>query len=158
MRKAKREITDFQEIVGVMRDCDVCRLALNGPDGTPYIIPLNFGFSVIHGKITLYFHSTLKGLKMDLMQRDKRAAFEMDCKHQLQYFEDKGYCTFAYESVTGTGTIRMVEGDEKVRGLDLIMDQYHPGQKAYYNPAAIPRTAVYCLDVETITGKRKMPK
>lgn len=49
----------------------------------------------------------------------------------------------------------MVEGDEKVRGLDAIMDQYHPCRHAYYNPAATPRTAVYCLDVETVTGKRK---
>ncbi len=158
MRKANREITDFDEIVGVMQDCDVCRLALNGPDGTPYIVPLNFGMAVDGNAVALYFHSALEGLKLDLIRRDNRAAFEMDCKHQLQYFADKGYCTFAYESVMGTGTISLVDGDEKVRGLDLIMDHYHLGENAYYNPAAIPRTVVYRLDVKTITGKRKMPK
>lgn len=155
MRKAKREITDFDDIVSVMRRCDVCRLALNGVDGTPYVVPLNFGLVVTEGALSLYFHSALEGQKMDLMKRDNRAAFEMDCGHELQYFEDRGYCTFAYESVMGTGRLRMVEGDEKVRGLDAIMDQYHPGRHAHYNPAAIPRTAVYCLDVETVTGKRK---
>ena len=38
------------------------------------------------------------------------------------------------------------------------MDQYHPDGHAYFNPAAIKRTAVYCLEVESMTGKRKLPK
>lgn len=81
MRKAKREITDFDDIVSVMRRCDVCRLALNGADGTPYVVPLNFGLAVAEDALSLYFHSALEGQKMDLMKRDNRAAFEMDCGH-----------------------------------------------------------------------------
>lgn len=141
-----------------MRACDVCRIAMNGPDGTTYIVPLNFGLSVDGEKIALYFHSARKGLKLDLLKHDNRVAFEMDRKHQLQYFEDRGYCTFAYESVMGTGTIRMVNGQEKECALGLIMEHYHPGEHAYFNPAAIPITVVYCLEVKTMTGKRKMPK
>ena len=38
------------------------------------------------------------------------------------------------------------------------MEHYHPGEHAYYNPAAIPRTAVYALEVEQLAGKRKLPK
>lgn len=29
MRRADREITDFDELIAVMRGCDVCRLALH---------------------------------------------------------------------------------------------------------------------------------
>ena len=39
MRRKDLEITDFNEIVKVMENCDVCRLALNDTD-YPYIIPL----------------------------------------------------------------------------------------------------------------------
>ena len=35
MRRSDREITDFQELITVMRGCDVCRLALHD-GGTEY--------------------------------------------------------------------------------------------------------------------------
>ena len=35
------------------------------------------------------------------------------------------------------------------------MEQYHPGENAYFNVAAIPRTLVFKLVVEEMTGKRK---
>ena len=157
MRQKNREITAFNEIVEVMRSCDVCRLALND-DGYPYIVPLNFGLEVIDGTIKLYFHSALEGYKLDLIKKDNRASFEMDCKHQLQYFEEKGYCTMAYESVVGRGRIRILDEEEKMDALKKIMRQYHKDKEAYFNPAAISRTLVYVLTVEKITGKRKNPK
>lgn len=157
MRQKNREIKDFEEIIEVMKQCDVCRLALND-DGYPYILPLNFGMDVADGKITLYFHSALEGYKVDLFQRDNRASFEMDCRHQLQYFEDKGYCTMSYESVIGRGTIRILKENEKKDALEKLMAHYHKDPKAYYNPAAADRTLVYALDVQQITGKRKNPK
>ena len=45
MRRRDREITDKQEILEVMRKCDVCRVALHDGD-YPYIVPLNFGLQV----------------------------------------------------------------------------------------------------------------
>ena len=45
MRRSDREITDFQELITVMRGCDVCRLALHDQP-YPYILPLNFGLEV----------------------------------------------------------------------------------------------------------------
>ena len=157
MRKKNREITELNEIVEVMRSCDVCRLALND-DGYPYIVPLNFGLEVLDGAINLYFHSALEGYKLDLIKKDNRASFEMDCKHQLQYFEEKGCCTMAYESVVGRGRIKILNEEEKMDALKKIMGQYHKDKEAYFNPAAISRTLVYVLTVEKITGKRNEPK
>lgn len=157
MRQKQREITDFAEIIEVIKHCDVCRLALND-EGYPYILPLNFGMDIVNEKLILYFHSALEGHKVDLIRKDNRASFEMDCKHQLQYIEEKGYCTMAYESVIGIGQIRILEEDEKMDALKKIMSHYHTGKDAYFNTAAIPRTLVYALEVATITGKRKAPK
>ena len=141
MRQKNREVSNREELLEIMRRCDVCRLALNN-EGYPYIVPMNFGLS----------------MKLDLIRKDNRASFEMDGKHQLQYFEEQGYCTMAYESVIGSGTIRFLSDKEKEQALRALMDQYHPGKNAYFNPAAISRTAVYVLEVESITGKRKLPK
>jgi nitroimidazol reductase NimA-like FMN-containing flavoprotein (pyridoxamine 5'-phosphate oxidase superfamily) len=154
MRRKDREVTDLSEIIEIMKNCDVCRLALND-DGFPYILPLNFGLSVNVDKITLYFHSALEGYKVGLIQKDNRASFEMDCKHELQYFEDKGYCTMAYESVIGKGHIRILPEEEKLPALKLLMAHYHDGKDMPFSTAAIPRTLVYALEVESITGKRK---
>lgn len=159
MRRNDREVTGVDELLGIMRRCDACRIAINGDDGFPYIIPLNFGIMADGEKgVGLVFHSAREGRKLDLLKADDRASFEMDCGHRLQYFEDKGYCTMAYESVVGKGRIRMLEGDEKDRALHALMDQFHPGENAYFNPAAAERTAVYRLDVSEMTGKRKPPK
>ena len=158
MRRKDRQVLDFKEIYEIIERCDVCRIALNN-DGYPYILPLNFGISAVDEKLTIYFHSALEGQKLDLIKNDNRASFEMDCNHKLEYFEERGYCTYAYESVIGRGHIFMIEDDkEKFEALELLMDHYHPGKKAWFNPAAIPRTAVYKLVVEEFTAKRKEVK
>lgn len=154
MRKKDREVTDRQEILSIIRKCDVCRLALND-DGYPYVLPLNFGLIDDGETVELIFHSALEGHKVDLINADNRASFEMDCSHQLQYFEEKGYCTFSYESVMGRGRITILEDSEKEEALKHLMEQYHPGKNAYFNRAAIPRTLVYKLTIEEMTAKRK---
>ncbi len=156
MIRKDREIKDINDILDVMRRSAVCRIALND-NGYPYIIPLNFGMKASGEKIELFFHSALRGHKLELIERDNRAGFEMDGEHSLQYFEDKGYCTFSYESVAGKGRIEIVPDEEKAEALQLLMNHYHHGENAYFNPAAIPRTTVYKLIVEEISGKRKEP-
>jgi len=158
MRRADREVTDLPEILDIMKKCDVCRLALNGDDGVPYLVPLNFGMEEENGVVTLYFHSAPEGKKLELMEKDDRASFEMDTGHQLQYFRDRGYCTMAYESVTGKGRLSLLPEEEKKDALCKIMTHYHPEGEAPFNPAAIPRTVVWKLTVETMTAKRKKPK
>ena len=157
MRRKDREIKDRNEILSIMKKCDVCRLALND-NGYPYILPLNFGIDDDGETIELIFHSALEGHKLELIKADNRASFEMDCNHQMQYFEDKGYCTFSYESVIGKGRVSILPETEKESALRKLMNHYHTNEKTYFNPAAIPRTMVYKLTVEEMTGKRKNPK
>ena len=60
-----------------------------------------------------------------------------------------------YEIVIGRCKIRILSEDEKMDALKKLMAQYHKDKEAYFNPAAIPRTLVYCLEVEEMTAKRK---
>jgi len=50
MRKANREVKDRNEIIEIMKRCDVCRLVFNNGD-YPYIVPLNFGLDTEGEKI-----------------------------------------------------------------------------------------------------------
>ncbi|MDD6492142.1 MAG: pyridoxamine 5'-phosphate oxidase family protein [Firmicutes bacterium] len=154
MRRRDREITEFDEIVKVIEKCEVCRLALN--DGEyPYILPLNFGMELIDGKITFYFHGAPEGKKYELIQRNNKASFEMDCSTRLVTILEDGNCTMEYESVIGQGTVEIVPDDQKERALDILMKHYHK-EDFPYNKAVIPRTKVFKMTVERCTGKRRM--
>ncbi len=154
MRKSDREIKSKEEIIDIIKRCDVIRLAFNNGD-YPYILPLNFGFEVKNDKVIFYLHSALEGTKVDIMKKDNHASFEMDTKHELQYYEEKGYCTMSYESIIGRGRIRILPEDEKMNALKKLMGHYHKSEDTYFNPAAISRTLVYSLEVEEMTAKRK---
>lgn len=156
MRRSDREIKDLKDIIKVMEKCDVIRLALND-NGYPYILPLNYGMLVEGEKITLYFHGAKDGTKYDLIAKDNRASFEMDCSHRLVTNEDRGSCTMEYESVIGRGLIEIVPDDEKYDALVKLMEHYHE-EEFKFNKAVIPNTTVFKLVVESVTGKMRMVK
>lgn len=151
MRRKDREVMDFEELIAIMKKCDVCRIALND-SGYPYILPLNFGLAVKDGRAELYFHGAPEGTKYELMQRDSRAGFEMDCGHELRFGEDNCSCTMDYESVIGRGHIEMVPDEEKLAALRILMEHYREGDFPF-NPAVVAKTRVFKLVVEQMTGK-----
>ena len=156
MRRSDREITDRNEMIDVMKRCDVCRLALND-EGYPYILPLNFGMEADEENIVLYFHGADKGRKYELMEKDNRVSFEMDCAHRLVVDEERGHCTMEYESVIGRGRVEMVPEEEKREALRSLMRQYHP-ENVNFDEGVMPRTSVFKLTVEEMTGKKRKTK
>ena len=156
MRRSDREITDRNEMVEVMKRCDVCRLALND-EGYPYILPLNFGMEADEENIVLYFHGAERGRKYELIERDNRVSFEMDCAHRLVVDEERGHCTMEYESVIGRGRVEMVPEEEKREALRSLMRQYHP-ENVNFDEKAMPVTRVFKLIVEEMTGKKLKTK
>lgn len=148
MRRSDREVKEFNDIVAIIEKCDVCRLALNN-NGYPYILPLNFGMTVKGNKIELYFHGAMEGTKYDLIEKDNRASFEMDCAHRLVTEIERGSCTMEYESVIGQGHIEMLSEDEKYDALCILMKHYHQ-EEFPFNQAVIPRTKVFKLVVEKV--------
>jgi hypothetical protein len=153
MRRSDREVKDINDIAEIIKECDVCRLALNDKD-YPYILPVNFAMKIEEEKISLYFHGAVEGRKYAVIAADNRASFEMDCGHKLISDVKKGYCTMSYKSVIGYGKIIEVFDEEKYEGLCLLVNHFHK-EGFEFNPAAIPRTRVFKLEVEHLTGKIK---
>ncbi len=153
MRRRDREIVDFEELVEVMRRCDVCRLALNAQE-VPYILPLNFGMEAEDGQVVLYFHGAAEGTKHELIARDNRASFEMDCGHGLILDDEKKTCSMVYESVVGRGLIETVGDQDKMRALRSILSHYR--QEDFPVPQeTLASTCVFRLTVSQMTGKRR---
>lgn len=154
MRRKDREITDFNEIVEIIKKCDACRLAFNDGD-YPYIVPLNFGLNVVDGKqVELYFHCASEGTKLDLIRKDNRTTFEMDCNHNFILYEERMSCTMGYESVIGHGTIEFIDDEHKFEALKILMNQYH-AEDFKFNTAMMKVTTVFKLVVSDMTGKRR---
>ncbi|MBR5773408.1 MAG: pyridoxamine 5'-phosphate oxidase family protein [Clostridia bacterium] len=152
MRRSDKEVRDFNEILAIIERCEVCRISLND-NGYPYIVPLNFGYCVENGVLSLYFHGAMQGKKLDLIRSDNRAGFEMDCSCELVPRDSEGECTMAYESVMGRGRVELVPDDEKIKALGVLMGHYHKGDFTI-NTAVAQHTCAFRLIVEEITAKR----
>ena len=118
------EVTDFDEIDNVLQSSRVCRIALIDGD-FPYIIPMCFGYTLAGGKLELYFRCEEKGKKLGLIKNNNYAAFEIDKLRDIVKSEKfYGFSAPSYRSITGTGTIEVITGIEKITGLEFIMKKY----------------------------------
>lgn len=153
MRRKDREITDFTKILDIMRQCDVCRLAIHDTP-YPYLIPMNFGMDVQDGQVYLYFHSAMQGTKLDLLKKDNRVTFEMDFDHKLLLQKEKMNCTMAYSSVIGHGTMEFLPDEQKLDALNILMRHYHAEDFAFH-PQMAKVTTVLRLTVADMTAKRR---
>ena len=191
MRRADREITDFNEIVEVLGRADTIRVGLfNGE--YPYIVPVSFGMEVVKepenqycggyesasedcccgghesasddcccgdaadSKVVLYFHSAKKGLKNDCINANDKVCVEADIFHMIQRTEVG--ITTRFESVIGFGRIEELEGDDKVYGLQKIVEKYGYPEYPIDRCKGLPMTAVFKITLDQITGKRNLPE
>lgn len=136
-----------------MRQCDSCVLALND-DGFSYMVPLNFGMDIEDGQLYLYFHCAMQGKKLDLIRKDNRATFEMDCDHNFILYDERMSCTMGYSSVVGHGIIEFVEEEKKYEALKILMRQYH-AEDFQFNTDMIKVTTVLKMKVLDMTGKHR---
>ncbi len=153
MRRKDREVTDYGRMLEIMNGCDVCRLGL-ADAGAAYIIPLNFGWEERGGKLFLYFHGARQGRKIDLIEEQESASFEMDRKHEL--IEGEAACTysFRYQSVMGRGKIRILKEDHaKIHGLERIMEHYAGDRHWTFDREAAGRVHVMELEVTEWSAK-----
>ena len=107
MTKRERQITDENQIKAILDTAGVLHLGLSVND-EPYVVPMNYGYTMENGKLVLYLHSALRGKKLDMLRANPRVFFEMDCDRVP--FEGKLPCQYglAYSSVMGRGTARIV--------------------------------------------------
>lgn len=155
MRRRDREVTDIDEIAKIMDRCDVCRIAIND-EVYPYILPVNFGFERVGEEFVIYIHGSKHGTKHDLIKRDNRVSFEMDCSHSLIQPNGEESCTasMTYESVIGQGEMNLLADVEKERALAIILNHYQIEAKKY-NPIHLSNTAVYSIKCSSYTAKRR---
>lgn len=149
MRRNEKEITDMAQIEAIIRQSDVCRLAMT--DGMlPYVVPLFFGYQ----DRVLYFHSAVKGKKMRLIEKNPQVCVEFDDFKTIKKAEEPCEWGAKYRSVIAFGRAEVVEdSDGKKKGLDVIMQNYSD-RSFSYDSTAMRKTAVIRVDITRMTGKQ----
>jgi nitroimidazol reductase NimA-like FMN-containing flavoprotein (pyridoxamine 5'-phosphate oxidase superfamily) len=154
MRREDREIVDKSELENIVRDGDICRIAIN-TGGAPYIVPLNYGYSW-GGELELYFHCAAEGRKLDLLEADNRVGFEIDTGRELVKGENACSWGMKYRSVIGTGVIdEVIEPGKKKDYLDRIMWHYGFVEAVRYEVAELEKIKILKLEVIEVSGKAK---
>ena len=157
MRRTDREVTNRAEILEIMDGCEVVSLALLDGDW-PYVVELNFGYAERDGAIALYFHGAGEGKKHDLLRANPNAAFAMSCDHLYVPGSTGCSASYRFSSVCGRGKLSVVEGAEKLTALTALMAHYERDKTYAFTDREAGPTRVLRLDVESISGKRKIIK
>jgi len=157
MRKKEREITDRHELESVLHRARIMRLAINDQGAPPYIVPVNFGYA--DGAI--YFHSSYKGKKMELIAKDPQVSFEAETDVAIVSPADPAdACEWgtAFRSVIGRGRAHVLtDPDEKRAGLLALMAGVAPDVDVSSFRLAeeiLAITAVVKIEIEQMTGKK----
>jgi uncharacterized protein len=155
MRRKDREVSNKAELEAIVRQADVCRIAMFA-EKAPYIVPLNFGYEWDE-TLKLYFHCAQTGRKLELLKMNDSVGFEIDIGHELIAGSTACDWGMKYKSVVGHGKIREIADEEdKARGLDSIMKQAGFEGSPSYSRQMLGAVKVLCLEVEEITGKARI--
>ena len=158
MTKREYEITDEAQIRRILDSAKVLRLGI-AVDNVPYIYPMNYGYTMEDGKLSLYLHSAVKGDKLDLLRKNPNVCFELDCDHVP--FEGKiaCQCGLAYSAISGRGRAVLVEDvEEKMEAMSVLM-KTQTGKDLQFNERLVSIVAVIRLDVTGFSAKyRPIPE
>ena len=155
MTKRERQITDEKQILEILDKARVLHLGL-AVNNEPYVVPMNYGYTMENGKLTVYMHSALKGRKLDMIRENPNVFFAIDCDMQ-PFGEGDIPCQYGmvYSSVMGKGKAVIVEDvDEKIRAMKVLMKTQTEKDFAF-NDRLVSIVAVIRIDVAEYTAKHR---
>ena len=154
MTKRERQITDPEQIRHILDTGRVLHLGLSVND-EPYVVPMNYGYTMEDGKLVMYLHSAIRGKKLDMIRANSRVFFEIDCDRMP--FEGRVPCQYGmvYSSVMGRGTAFIVEDvEEKKQAMALLM-KTQTGKDFTFEDRLVSIVAVIRIDVAEYTAKHR---
>ena len=155
MRRNDREITDNELIKSFVSEEKIMRIGFND-NGEVYIVPVNYGFTENDGKFTFYFHGAVAGRKYELAESTPTFGFEIDGRYELIAADTACGHSAGFMSVIGTGALSLIDDtDEKKAGLEYVMKQTAGRTGLEYDDDILSRTAVFRLEVKTMSCKAK---
>ena len=154
MTKRERQVTDPQQILDILNKGKVLHLGL-AVDNEPYVVPMNYGYTMENGNLVLYLHSALRGKKLDMIRKNPNVFFEIDC--DLQPFEGVKPCQYGlvYSSIMGRGTANLVDDVEAKKQAMMALMKTQTGKDFIFEDRWVDIVAVIRIDVAEYTAKHR---
>ena len=155
MRRKDREITDFDTIVRMIDASNIVRLGLfdkSEPD-FPYTVPMNFAYTVTDGTVRLYVHGARAGRRWELLQNTDLCSVQIEKDDGMELIQKARDITERYRCVMAKAKIRLLEGDELVRGIERCVARDEMCRNFDWNRNALAHVAVWELELFSVTGK-----
>ena len=152
--RREREVTDINEILGILDRAKVAHIGMVD-DGKPYVVPMNYGYTMIDGKLSLYFHGATVGRKLDILKVNSDVFVEIDT--DIVPFEGASACQHGvcYSSVMCEGKATVIEDvDGKIDGLKKLM-KTQTGKDFEFNDKMVAGVTVIRVDVDEFTAKKR---
>lgn len=150
LQRKDKAIEVPDELERILREAKVCRLGMTW-NGLPYVVPLSYGYK----DGILYFHAAVTGMKIEILRENPRVCFEIDQINEPVPGETPCDWTMRYESIIGFGTVKFIEElRAKEQALNFIYVHYAGQQAGPFEEGQVARVKVFCLHIESMTGKR----
>mgnify|MGYP002508467979 CR=1 FL=1 len=155
LTRREREVTDINEILKILDKSKIVHIGLIDGD-EPYVVPMNYGFTMENGKLTLYMHGATEGKKLDLIRANPKVFFSIES--DITAFSGGNIaCQYgtSYSSVMGKGIAEILENPEdKMAGLSIFMKS-QTGLDFQFNERMVSAVAVIKIDVSEYTAKHR---
>lgn len=130
-------------------------LAVNGDDGYPYAVPINYNYDEAAGKI--YFHGARAGHKFDSIKACDKVCFTV---YGNETIKAEAWAPFM-QSVVVFGRCHLIEDQERALSLCKTMAmKYFPEEKLADDEIASSGKAVqmFEIEIEHMSGKEIQEK
>ena len=158
MTRREKEVTDINEIIKILDESKVLHLGM--VDGAePYVVPMNYGYTLENGKLTIWLHGAKRGRKLDVMRANPKVFFEMECG--ITPFEGEIACKYGitYASVMGKGIAEIVEDIETKKYALSVLMKTQTGKDFEFEDKMAAVVSIIRIDVSEFTAKhRPAPK
>ena len=152
MTRRERQLFEINEIIKILDKSKVLHLGLVDGD-EPYVVPMNYGYTMENEKLTLWLHGATQGRKLDVMRANPKVFFSMEC--DLQPFEGDVACRYGvgYSSLMGKGIAEIVEDVEIKKNALTYLMKTQTGKDFEFNDKLVSVVSVIKIDVAEYTAK-----
>ena len=154
LTKREIRITEPAQVARILNTAKVLHMGL-AVDNEPYVLPMNYGYTLEDGKLVLYLHSAVMGRKLDMIRSNPKVSISIDCDRTP--FEGRVPCQYGlvYSSIMGRGTATIVEDvEEKKRAMSILM-KTQTGKDFTFEDRLVSIVAVIRIDVTEYTAKHR---
>lgn len=152
--RREREVTDPAQIREILDKSMIAHIGMVDGD-EPYVVPMNYGYTMEDGKLTIYLHGARWGRKLDVIRANPKVFFCAHC--DVVPFEGDIACRYgtAYASIMGSGTAEILEDPaQKAVGLSVLM-KTQTGKDFTFDDKMVSIVSVIKIDIDEFTAKSR---